>query len=142
MESQVDYKRIHDYGKFIWMSDLKKILAEWGINAIALAAGMVGSVLIITLSDKPMTFRFAMAQIVCGIAFSGYGTTVVVDIFHLTAPGWIGLIGLALGLLGMHVAKGLIRIGKRFEKNPIDTINDLRHLKNSESNVDNNQSGS
>lgn len=99
--------------------DIKERLAEWGINAIAAAASMVGGLIAITMNDKEISFRSAMAQILCAVGFAGFGAELFAKWLRLDAmPSVCGLLGLVLGLCGLFIAKGVLKIGKKFEKNP------------------------
>lgn len=104
--------------------DIKSKLAEWGISAIALVAGLIGGFIAITMSEKETSFRNAVSQIITAAAFSGYGTEWVSKWFRLDfTPSIYGIIGLCLGICGMYVARGIIKIGKRFEANPTNILN-------------------
>lgn len=117
--------------------DIKQKLFEWGINAVALVAGTVGAIINVTLNDKLTSFRSAFAQMMAGIVCSGYGSTVLVDWLKITSPGATGLTGLFLGLAGMYISRGIMRLGERFAKDPVETIKDIKNLK-SQDHVDNN----
>lgn len=102
---------------------IKETLAEWGINAIALVAGFIGAFIAVTISEKEISFRSAMAQISCAIGFAGYGAEWLGQKLHLSgSPSACGLMGLVLGICGLYVARGIIKYGKAFEKNPTSFI--------------------
>lgn len=117
--------------------DIKQKLYEWGISAVALVAGATGAILNVTLNDKLTSFRSAFAQLIAGVVTSGYGSTVLVEWLHIESTGTVGLIGLFLGLAGMYIARGIMRLGESFAKDPVDTIKAIKDLK-SNNNVDNN----
>ena len=110
--------------------DIKKLLADWGFNAVALVAGTIGSVVKLTLDDKEISFRSAIAQVSASMAFSGYGTEWLAKWFHLEAnPSACGFLGLCLGICGLYVAKGVTKWGKKFEKDPESFIKTKGGLK-------------
>lgn len=103
--------------------DIKDNLSEWGVNAIALIAGLMGGLVAIAMSEKVISFRSALSQVITAATFSGYGTEMLAKWWGLDSnPSVCGLIGLCLGICGMYVARGVIRIGKRFEKNPTNFL--------------------
>ncbi len=103
--------------------DIKKILSDWGVNAIALMAGTIGGLIAIVLSDQDISFRSAVAQILCAIAFSGYGAErVAIWLNWQNNPSACGLLGLCLGISGLLLARGVINMGKRFAKDPVKFI--------------------
>lgn len=99
--------------------DIQERLSEWGVNAIATVAGMIGGLITIALNEKGMSFKSAIAQMLCAMAFSAFGTELFAKWLHLDSmPSICGLLGLILGLCGMFLAKGVLKVGKKFEKNP------------------------
>ena len=103
--------------------DVKKFLSEIGINAIALLAGAIGGLIAVVMSEKQVSFRSALAQILCAVAFAGYGAErVVIWLDWQSNPSATGLLGLCLGLTGMQVARGISNWMRRFEKDPVSFI--------------------
>lgn len=103
---------------------VKQTLAEWGINAVGLVAGLLGGVIAVVMNDKEIHFKSAIAQILSAVGFSAYGTEIVVGWL-----GWsekvstIGLLGMCLGLSGILFAKGVLKIASNFSDNPFSFIN-------------------
>lgn len=102
---------------------VKQYLAEWGINAVGLVAGLLGGVIAVVMNDKEIHFKSAVFKILSAVGFSAYGTEIVV--------GWldwqekvstIGLIGLCMGISGFLFAKGVIKIMQYFSENPLSLI--------------------
>lgn len=99
--------------------DIKERLAEWGINAIASAGSMIGGLIALTTNDKEVSFRSAIAQMLCAVGFAGFGAEFVAKWLRLEAvPSVFGLLGLVLGICGLFIAKGFLYLGKEFAKNP------------------------
>ncbi|MFT4062199.1 MAG: hypothetical protein QM642_07570 [Edaphocola sp.] len=102
---------------------MKKGFSEWGVNAIAMLSGIVGSLISISVDEKEKSFRSAAAQLLCGAGFSGFGAEFLANWLKIAdRPNVLGIIGLVLGIAGMYVAKGIIKMGKRFESNPTKFI--------------------
>lgn len=102
---------------------IKQHLAEFGINAVGLVAGILGGFIAVVLNDNEISFRSAIAQILSAMGFSAYGTEIVVNWLSWEEKvSTIGLIGLCLGLSGILVAKGVLKIAESFSKNPVRFI--------------------
>lgn len=54
--------------------NIKELLADWGINAIALVAAMIGGLLHVVMDENQFSYKSACAQILSATAFGGYGT--------------------------------------------------------------------
>jgi hypothetical protein len=103
--------------------DIKEKFSEWGINAIAATAALIGSFIHITMDEKQLSFRSALAQIISAFAFGGYGTEWFAKWLGFEEKASVcGLLGLCLGICGIYAARGVIKIGKRFESNPVKFI--------------------
>lgn len=101
------------------MEDIKKFLVEWGLNPIALAGGIVGAIISIVIDEKITSFKEAVAYISCALAFSGWGTEyIAIKINIVESPSTLGLIGLCFGICGLHIAKGVKSMSKKFARNP------------------------
>jgi len=99
--------------------DIKKQFAEWGINAIAAVAAFFGAIIYLTVSEKEFRFRESIGQVISALAFAGWGTEFVVKwLRQESSPSVCGLLGLAIGICGLFAAKGVIKLGKRFEADP------------------------
>lgn len=115
--------------------NIQLVLAEWGINAIAMVAGTIGGYIILTLDNKEISFRNASCQIVSSMAFSGYGTEWLIKWFRLEpSPSATGFVGLCFGICGLYAAKGVIKWGQKFAKDPISFIKNKGGLNNDNSN--------
>lgn len=103
---------------------IKELFSEIGLSLVAVIGGIGGSLLSIVMNDKQISFKGAIAQMISGIMFSGYGTEFLLKWLHLEEKSsLVGLLGFCLGMCGMMVAKGVLKIGKRFERNPTKFLN-------------------
>lgn len=105
------------------MNDIKDLLHEWGLNAYAALAGLIGGFIAITMDEKQVSFRSALTQVASALAFSGYGTEWLAKWWNLeNNPSTCGLLGLCLGICGLYLSRGVLKVGKKFSKNPINFI--------------------
>lgn len=106
------------------MNNWREILTELGANPIGLVAGFVGGLIAVVMNEGEVSLKSGIAQVLSALAFSAYGTELIVDWLDLRKDvSTIGLMGLCLGLSGIFIAKGIMNIGKRFEHNPFDLLN-------------------
>lgn len=98
----------------------KEILLEWGINPISIVAGSIGGLIAVVMNESEFSFKRALAQILCALAFSGWGTDwLIIWLGWEEKISFIGMVGLFLGMCGIAIAKGFMLIGKQFEKDPL-----------------------
>lgn len=103
--------------------DIKKDMAEFGINAVGMLAGLSGSFVASVLDDKEFSFKNALFNVIIAVPLSAYGTMAVSEWMNWgDKPHYHGMIGLGLGICGKYVGKGILKIGKKFEKNPTQFI--------------------
>lgn len=101
----------------------KEILLEWGVNPISIVAGAIGGLIAIVMNENEFSFRRALAQLLCALACSGWGTDWIINWLGWEEKiSYIGLVGLFTGLCGISIAKGFMLIGKQFETNPLTYI--------------------
>lgn len=103
---------------------IKQLLIDWGLNPIAIVAGAISGLILVVMNENEFSFKRALAQILCALAASGYGTDWIINWLGWEEKvSYIGLVGLFLGLCGISIAKGLILVGKKFETDPFSFIN-------------------
>lgn len=103
--------------------DIKKELAELGVNVVGMVAGVAGSFVTSVLDEKLFSFRNALFNVIIAVPLSAYGTTAIAYYFNwLDKPQFLGVIGLGLGLCGRYIGRGILNLGKKFEKNPVKFI--------------------
>ena len=99
------------------------------LKSVFLATGFLGS--LITLSAMPeLTKKQMFLAVLSGVAFAYLGTPVVAAwVFSLASATWLpaggsveGLIGLFLGMGGIHFVVFLTSVFQNLSKNPIDII--------------------
>lgn len=101
----------------------KETLLEWGLNPISIFAGAIGGLIAIVMNENEFSFKRAVAQLLCALACSGWGTDwLIVWLNWEEKISYIGMVGLFLGLCGISIAKGFMLIGKQFETNPLQYI--------------------
>lgn len=99
--------------------DIKKELADFGINAVGMVGGIAGSFVKSVLDESEFSFRRSIFNVIIAVPLSAYGTMAAANYFGLEGkPEYLGVIGLALGMCGSFIGKGIMKLGKRFEKNP------------------------
>lgn len=103
--------------------DIKKELADLGINLVGMLAGISGSFVSSVLDEKEFSFRTAIFNVIIAVPLSAYGTMAVSEYLKWAdKPQYLGLVGLALGICGKYVGRGILKLGRRFEKNPTSFI--------------------
>lgn len=118
--------------------DIKKELADFGINAVGMVGGIAGSFVKSVLDETEFSFRRAILNVIIAVPLSAYGTMAVALYFNISnRPEYLGVIGLALGLCGSYIGKGIMKLGKRFEKNPENYISVKKQNKGGGSDTDN-----
>ncbi|KAB2863786.1 MAG: hypothetical protein F9K43_18635 [Bauldia sp.] len=99
-------------------------LSYFGVNLLHFVAGAIGG-LIRGLSRPDQGWpRRAVASLI-GAFTAGYGTPVVAPVaiaqlagYGVTVDAAAGLIGFLLGLAGLSICEGVIRLARRWRDNP------------------------
>ena len=118
--------------------DIKKELADFGINAVGMIGGISGSFVKSVLDETEFSFRRALLNVIIAVPLSAYGTMAVAFYFNIgNRPEYLGVIGLSLGMCGSYIGKGIMKLGKRFEKNPENYISVKKQNKGGGSDTDN-----
>ena len=102
------------------------------IKPIIAAAGFLGS--LITLSAMPeLTKRQMILAVISGIAFAFWGTPIITAwIFTTNSASWLptggsveGLVGLLLGMGGIHLVAMFNTFSENFAKDPVSFFKNL-----------------
>lgn len=95
-----------------------------GVNLVHLAAGGIGGI-VRALTRPEQSWRRRSIGAVVGAFVAGYGTPfaapIAVSLFsHLgaTADTAAGLVGFVLGITGLSLSEGAIRLAERWKRDP------------------------
>lgn len=103
--------------------DIKKELADLGVNAVGMVAGLMGSFVTSVLDENEFSFKKSLFNVIIAVPLSAYGTTAVAHwMGWLDKPQYLGVVGLGLGICGKYIGRGILKLGKRFEKNPTSFV--------------------
>lgn len=116
------------------MSEQQDWIQQLGFKLPSLAAGFFGGIVSLTY-EKSVTFSRALLMIVTGAVCAGYLPPILNKWLNFGDSLENGL-AFIVGLLSMKLVGGLMKLGERFEKNPLKTIKNLKDDKDSDSDDD------
>lgn len=98
----------------------------FGLSLANLLSGAAGGILRWTVARRPLTLRQRIGTFIAGAFSSGYGTPVLGPIvaamlgpYGVPSDSIKGLVGLILGLSGITLAEGVLRLARRWSDNPV-----------------------
>lgn len=101
------------------MDPLFSLLGIKTTHVVAAFLGGIVRVLILPYSG----FLRSVAAVLAGLIIGGYGTPIALPM--AARLGWIdpsvsaeGMVGAALGMIGMSVCEGIITMGRKWRQNP------------------------
>lgn len=98
-----------------------------GIKLSAVLAGLIGGIVSLSFINN-LTLLKAIFAILTGAASAAYITPLIVSGFDLGHE--LGnAVAFLTGFLGMNVLAGVFKLSDRFQQKPLDTLRDIKNLK-------------
>lgn len=107
------------------MNQFKAFLNEVGLEAAPLFAGLFGAVTTVYRSDRKLTMREIIGLLIVGMFTAGYLTPIIAKWLNISAPMQNAL-SFLVGMIGMQVVGGVLKVGRKFEKDPEKTIRNFK----------------
>lgn len=104
---------------------MKEIFDHLGVSASAMVAGLVGGLMSLSMLPQ-LTFRKAVAALIGGGACAAYLTPLAVEYAGVGSRNLENGLAFALGIGGMRIIGGILKLWERFEKSPEETITKLK----------------
>ncbi len=101
---------------------MKELFDHVGISASALIAGLVGGLMSLSMLPQ-LTFRKAVAALIGGAACAAYLTPLAVEWLGLASRNLENGLAFALGIGGMRIIGGILKLWSKFEAAPEDVLN-------------------
>lgn len=101
---------------------MREILEHIGISTSALIAGLVGGLMSLSMLPQ-LTFRKAVAALIGGAACAAYLTPLAVEWAGLSSRNLENGLAFALGIGGMRIIGGILKLWSKFEAAPEDVLN-------------------
>lgn len=115
--------------------EVLQFLASVGLDAAALFAGLSGAVTTIYRTDRKLSIKETTGMLLVGMFAAGYLTPIISKWLNVSGPMQNAL-SFLIGMTGMHLVGGMLKIGRRFEKDPIQTARDIKEGKLSDDEKD------
>lgn len=107
------------------MNEIKQFLIEMGLSLTAVAAGFAGAVAAIYQSEQRLSLRKVTGMLIVGMLASGYLTPFLSKWVNIS-PSFQNVLSFLVGMTGMHIVGGILKIGQHFEQNPVRTMKNLQ----------------
>lgn len=104
---------------------MKEYLDHLGISTSALIAGLVGGLMSMSIMPQ-LTFRRAITALIGGGACAAYLTPLAVEWLGLASRNLENGLAFALGIGGMRIIGGILKLWSRFEKAPEEVLDRLK----------------
>lgn len=90
--------------------------------------GFVGAFTAMLLPSEKMGFFKRAAYIIVGALVAGYFSPLIIDLLGIESNHAQNAIVFVVGMIGMMVAGGLLKLGKEFKNNPVETWKKIKSI--------------
>ena len=101
---------------------IREIFDHIGVSTSAMIAGLVGGLMSLSMLPQ-LTFRKAVAAMIGGAACAAYLTPLAVEWAGLSSRNLENGLAFALGIGGMRIIGGILKLWSKFEAAPEDVLN-------------------